>query len=233
MTYNPSDHPRNPKGTPQGGQFTNKAGVGVDDDLTETIVFHPHPKTAKTKQGARLANQYWSDWLTGATLSDDEKNHIVNALVYHETVRDHIILTTILQADPHEQLATATADGKKERLDNLYAQAQREVPDIKRIKLTLNHLDELEHSFADNSLPVNAYVAMESARAYLTYWASPLLEDKKHRNQQALAHVEKVTELAEEWRVEATYTELARLTQDGIDKGYIPAWVREQEDIDY
>lgn len=33
MTYNPSDHPRAPKGTPAGGQFTNKAGVGSDSDL--------------------------------------------------------------------------------------------------------------------------------------------------------------------------------------------------------
>lgn len=33
MTYNPSDHPRNPAGTPAGGQFAQKAGVGVDDDL--------------------------------------------------------------------------------------------------------------------------------------------------------------------------------------------------------
>lgn len=37
MSYNPSDHPRNPKGTPQGGQFTNKPGVGIDDDLTEPV----------------------------------------------------------------------------------------------------------------------------------------------------------------------------------------------------
>lgn len=36
MAYNPFDHPRNPKGTPQGGQFTTKPGVGVDDDLTPT-----------------------------------------------------------------------------------------------------------------------------------------------------------------------------------------------------
>lgn len=35
MSYNASDHPRAPKGTPQGGQFTQKAGVGVDDDLTQ------------------------------------------------------------------------------------------------------------------------------------------------------------------------------------------------------
>lgn len=35
MAYNPTDHPRAPKGTPQGGQFTQKAGVGVDDDLTQ------------------------------------------------------------------------------------------------------------------------------------------------------------------------------------------------------
>lgn len=34
MSYNPSDHLRNPKETPQGGQFTQKAGVGGDDDLT-------------------------------------------------------------------------------------------------------------------------------------------------------------------------------------------------------
>lgn len=34
MSYNPNDHPRNPKGTPQGGQFTTKPGVGGDDDLT-------------------------------------------------------------------------------------------------------------------------------------------------------------------------------------------------------
>lgn len=33
MAYNPTDHPRAPKGTPQGGQFTQKAGVGVDDDI--------------------------------------------------------------------------------------------------------------------------------------------------------------------------------------------------------
>lgn len=31
--YNASKHPRNPKGMPMGGQFTNKPGVGVDDDL--------------------------------------------------------------------------------------------------------------------------------------------------------------------------------------------------------
>lgn len=37
MSYSPSDHPRNPKGTPQGGQFTNKPGVGIDDDLTEPV----------------------------------------------------------------------------------------------------------------------------------------------------------------------------------------------------
>lgn len=35
MSYNPTEHPRAPKGTPQGGQFTNKPGVGVDNDLTE------------------------------------------------------------------------------------------------------------------------------------------------------------------------------------------------------
>lgn len=34
MSYQASDHPRAPKGTPQGGQFTQKAGVGIDDDLT-------------------------------------------------------------------------------------------------------------------------------------------------------------------------------------------------------
>lgn len=33
MTYNPTEHPRAPKGTPQGGQFTQKTGVGIDDDL--------------------------------------------------------------------------------------------------------------------------------------------------------------------------------------------------------
>ena len=33
MTYRSSDHPRAPKGTPNGGQFTQKAGVGIDDDL--------------------------------------------------------------------------------------------------------------------------------------------------------------------------------------------------------
>lgn len=35
MVYNPSDHPRAPKGTPQGGQFTAKPGVGGDNDLTD------------------------------------------------------------------------------------------------------------------------------------------------------------------------------------------------------
>lgn len=33
MSYNASNHPRAPKGTPQGEQFTQKPGVGVDDDL--------------------------------------------------------------------------------------------------------------------------------------------------------------------------------------------------------
>lgn len=33
MAYHASDHPRNPKGTPSGGQFAPKAGVGGDDDL--------------------------------------------------------------------------------------------------------------------------------------------------------------------------------------------------------
>lgn len=37
MAYNPSDHPRRPKGTPTGGQFASKAGVGSDNDL-ETLV---------------------------------------------------------------------------------------------------------------------------------------------------------------------------------------------------
>lgn len=41
MSYNPSDHPRAPKGTPNGGQFTNKAGVGVDDDLNDTAPSKP------------------------------------------------------------------------------------------------------------------------------------------------------------------------------------------------
>lgn len=31
--YHASDHPRNPKGTPQGGQFAPKTGVGTDQDL--------------------------------------------------------------------------------------------------------------------------------------------------------------------------------------------------------
>lgn len=31
--YQEPDHPRAPKGTPQGGQFTVKAGVGTDEDL--------------------------------------------------------------------------------------------------------------------------------------------------------------------------------------------------------
>lgn len=40
MTYNPTDHPRAPKGTPNGGQFTVKPGVGVDNDL-ETVAPDP------------------------------------------------------------------------------------------------------------------------------------------------------------------------------------------------
>lgn len=39
MTYRSSDHPRAPKGTPQGGQFTQKAGVGIDDDLEQVTPY--------------------------------------------------------------------------------------------------------------------------------------------------------------------------------------------------
>ena len=37
--YNATEHPRAPKGTPTGGQFTNKTGVGVDDDLEPVSLY--------------------------------------------------------------------------------------------------------------------------------------------------------------------------------------------------
>lgn len=66
--FTSSDHPRAPKGTPAGGQFTCKAGVGVDDDLTEKVndgyitvtsdgVEHYQSSIAREVQAERRANE--------------------------------------------------------------------------------------------------------------------------------------------------------------------------------
>lgn len=66
MAYNPTDHPRAPKGTPQGGQFTQKAGVGVDDDLNEPAVAKPSvPDNILTL--SFLLNTHAESTFTGAT----------------------------------------------------------------------------------------------------------------------------------------------------------------------
>lgn len=96
MSYNASDHPRAPKGTPQGGQFTQKPGVGVDDDInvsedTSLLDFQP----ASNLHTSIRATSH--DGIPGVQLPEGEPTHDDRAAWedYKQWVQNNNIATSI------------------------------------------------------------------------------------------------------------------------------------------